>query len=405
MDLVSKGGCDTVNGQSNSYEEYLEQYYFQDDRTVSVFEYTKRAVHKMDQILSSLEFETCDAELIYRYLTRETAPVSFCDYLKRYIYIRAELEEPFETIPDSVYTEIIRNAFFENHMVYSVQPSKKSASGIIHGWLTRESIQRKTAFLLGFGLRMEDADVTDFLTKSLKETDFDFYDPEETIYWYCLHHHLPYAAARQLLEEYENQEERSEAEEDYLQSVALSPKVCLWEESTLKEYLRYLKSNRSVGEETAFCEFKKLYDRTGALCRKGGDGFSYEIESEFCCGIPRDSSGNLQKISESSLEKVFLRNKMSRQRMNRLLRREQRVDRFDLITFLFYIYSRKPGNPDQRRDEFIREANEILMKCHMAGLYFANPYEAFVTMCLMTDDPLTTYGDVWEMAYRKNMAV
>ena len=129
-----KGGYDTVSRrQSNSYEEYLEQYYFHDDRTVSVFEYTKRAVRRMDEILSSLVFETCDAELIYRYLTRETAPVPFCDYLKRYIYIRGELEEPFEEIPDSVYAEMIRNAFFENHMVYSLQPTKKSTAGIIHG--------------------------------------------------------------------------------------------------------------------------------------------------------------------------------------------------------------------------------------------------------------------------------
>lgn len=29
--------------RTNSYEEYLDQYYFQDDRTVSAFEYTKLA--------------------------------------------------------------------------------------------------------------------------------------------------------------------------------------------------------------------------------------------------------------------------------------------------------------------------------------------------------------------------
>ncbi len=386
----------------DNYEEYLNQYYFQDDRTVSIFKYTKRAIQKMDQILSALEFETCDAQLIYRYLTRETTAIPFSVYLKRYIYIRAELEEPFDSIPDSVYVEIIRNAFFENHMVFSFQPSQKRSTGIIRGWLTRESVQRKTVFLLGFGLRMDDRDVTDFLTKCLKETDFDFYDPAETIYWYCLHHHLSFDAAKRLLEEAERDKETPKADKDYLNSVSMSPKLCLWEEHTLRDYLRYLKGNRPEGEETAFREFKKLYDRVAALCAKSGSGLSYEIENVFGCGIPKDPAGNLKPISESSLEKAFLRHKMSRQRMNMLLGRKRPVNRFDLITFLFYLYSKKEGSPDRRRDDFIREANAILMECHMAGLYFANPYEAFVTMCLMADEPLGTFQDVWEMSYGKN---
>lgn len=386
----------------NNYEEYLNQYYFQDDRTVSTFEYTKRAIQRMDQILSALEFEACDAQLIYCYLTRETMCIPFSAYLKRYIYIQAELEDSFDNIPDSVYVEIIRNAFFENHMVFSFQPTKKRTTGIIRGWLTRESAQRRTVFLLGFGLRMDDRDVTDFLTKCLKEADFDFYDPVETIYWYCLHHCFSFDAAKQLLEEFERDEEKPKTDKDYLNSVSLNPKLCLWEENTLREYLRYLKVNRFEGEETAFREFKKLYDRVGALCAKSGNGLSYEIENVFGCGIPRDSAGNLKRIAESSLKKPFLHHKMSRQRMNVLLRQERPVDRFDLITFLFYLYSKKEGLPDRRRDEFIREANGILTKCHMAELYFANPYEAFVTMCLMTDDPLGTFGDVWEMSYGKN---
>ncbi len=400
--IVREGKVQMKAAGLDNYEEYLNQYYFQDDRTVSVFEYTKRAIRRMDQILSSLEFETCDAQLIYRYLVRETTPIPFSAYLKRYIYIRTELEDAFESIPDSVYAEIIRNAFFENHMAFSFQPTRKKSSGIIRGWLTRESVQRKTVFLLGFGLRMDDRDVTDFLTKCLKEADFDFYDPTETVYWYCLHHHLSFDAANRLLEESAGDGEQPKADKDYLSSISMNPKLCLWEEDTLREYLRYLKVNRPEGEETAFCEFKRLYGRVAALCAKSGSGLSYEIENVFSCGIPRDPAGNLKRISESSLRKPFLYHKMSRQRMSMLLGRERPVNRFDLITFLFYLYSRKEGASDRRRDEFIREANSILTKCHMAGLYFANPYEAFVTMCLMTDEPLGTFGDVWEMSYEKN---
>ena len=389
------GGTEKIN----SYDEYLDRYSFRDDRTVGIFEYTKRAIRGMDQVLSSLEFEIRDAETIYRFLTEEVQTVPFCDYLKRYICTHAELEESFDTISDAIYEDMIHNAFFENHMVFSFQPSKKRARAIIHGWLTRESAHRKTVFLLGFGLGMDDRDVTDFLTRVLKEEDFDFTDPTETVFWYCFHFHYPYARSQDLLKEAEDADSEGWTSEDYMKSVSVDPKICLLDENTLKEYLVYLKHHRTDGQEKAFDWFQKLYYGVWELCTQKRAGISYEIETEFCCGIPRDSNGNLRKISESSLADLFHHHKMSRQRMNMLLRRERPVNRFDLITFLFYTYSRKEGLPDQRRDLFIKEINEILSDCRMAELYFDNPYAMFVTLCLMTDDPLTTYGDVWEMSY------
>ena len=184
----------------NSYEEYLERYSSQKNR-MEDFEFTKDALWRMDRALCSLEFEFRDAETIYHFLIQKARTIPFCEYLKRYIYVRAELDEPFETVPEAVYGEIIRNSFFEKHMVFSFQPSKKRTNALIHGWLTRETARRKTVFLLGFGLGMDDTDVTDFLTGVLGEEDFNFRDPVETVYWYCMHYHQPYAKAQELLEE------------------------------------------------------------------------------------------------------------------------------------------------------------------------------------------------------------
>mgnify|MGYP007069636268 FL=1 len=39
--------------------------------------------------------------------------VSFGDHLKRYIYERAELEEPFSEVPQEVYKEIVVDSFKE----------------------------------------------------------------------------------------------------------------------------------------------------------------------------------------------------------------------------------------------------------------------------------------------------
>ena len=35
----------------------------------------------------------------------------------------------------------------------------------------------------------------------------------------------------------------------------------------------------------------------------------------------------------------------------------------------------------------------------MDPLYVANPFESFVMMCMLTDDPLGSFADVWELSY------
>ena len=63
-------------------------------------------------------------------------------------------------------------------------------------------MKRETVFLLGFGLRMSTEDVSDFLTRVLREQDFDFHNPEEVIYWYCYRNHLGYYKAEEYKETY-----------------------------------------------------------------------------------------------------------------------------------------------------------------------------------------------------------
>ena len=62
---------------------------------VQDYEFTRRAAQRFRQVVSLDIFEEEDADEIFHYLYKEMELVSFCDHLKRYIYERAELEEPF----------------------------------------------------------------------------------------------------------------------------------------------------------------------------------------------------------------------------------------------------------------------------------------------------------------------
>lgn len=77
------------------------------DATVRDYDFTRRAVQKMNRAVESQDFENMDTKVIFRHLFHEMEMVSFKDYLKRYIYERAEIQEPFRTVPDEVYREVL----------------------------------------------------------------------------------------------------------------------------------------------------------------------------------------------------------------------------------------------------------------------------------------------------------
>lgn len=63
---------------------------------VQDFEFTRKAAQRFRQVVSLDSFEDEDADVIFNYLYKEMKLVSFGDHLKRYIYERAELDEPFQ---------------------------------------------------------------------------------------------------------------------------------------------------------------------------------------------------------------------------------------------------------------------------------------------------------------------
>ena len=95
------------------------------ESTIRDFDYTKRAIRGMHRIVNSEEFQDMDSEAIFKYLYRGMEIVSFKDYLKRYLYERAGIREKFSEIDDSIYREIINDAFDENGAPHSFNPTTK----------------------------------------------------------------------------------------------------------------------------------------------------------------------------------------------------------------------------------------------------------------------------------------
>ena len=370
---------------------------------VQDYEFTRRAAQRFRQVVSLDSFEDEDSDVIFHYLYKEMELVSFGDHLKRYIYERAELEEPFSEVPQEVYKEIILDSFKETYTPKSMNPTSTKLSALVNNWLNQASVKRETVFLLGFGLKMTAEDVSDFLTR------------------YCYSTQQGYHKAEELKKKYET---LSPVEMDNTQ-VLYGNSLCLDTEEKLIDYLAKLKAKRvdPISEKSqAFQEFTRLLYHAKQIIaglyqhdeeEKGGDKVwtaeritPSDVEKVICSGIPINKMGNLKKMSASILAKHFSQKRFSRQRITNILSHKLPVERFDLITLGFFIVSQEmeDDDPFNRYKNFLDEIQDILLRCGMGEIYIVNPYECFLLMCLLTDCPLAVFSEIWEKSYEEGEA-
>ena len=129
-----------------------------------------------------------------------------------------------------------------------------------------------------------------------------------------------------------------------------------------------------------------------------------DLEHIICSAIPVDRHGNLTPSKASKLNAQFAGKRFSRQHISDILAGKSEVTRFDLITLNFFVYSQTLDNypnAKARYMSFIESTNRLLDQCLLGELYISNPYECFVLMCVLSEEPMGTYADVWELSYEQ----
>ena len=427
------------------------------DNELRDFEFTQAAWESLYDAVDATEFQHQDAQMIYDSLRHRLRFISFGDYLKRYIYIKAGLTEAFGDVDIKVYQQIIKSSFEDNCTPQSFTPTTAKLSALSKNWLTQQTVKRNVVFLLGFGLNMSVEDVNLFLTKALREHEINPKDPFEAICWYCYKNGYNYLKFESLWERYNSTPANSPyipfGDGERTISIRSNMYSVSDDESKFIAHLSKLKTtgNLSMMSETARSCFNKLYDEAREIIAqiynkteeenhaqalaeyqqklsRNDRLYDYEkleriesfrqnrkvykkediTESDFehiiCAAIPTDRHGNLTPSKISKLNEQFAGRRFSRQRIGEILSGKSEINRFDLITLNFFIFSNKLRNYPkavQRYTAFLESTNKILQSCFMGGLYIQNPYECFVLMCILSRDPLGTYADVWELSYEK----
>ena len=413
-------------------------------------DFTVRAKESFLEAVKDPYFRDRDCDVIFDLLRSGMRIVPFGDYLKRYIYRKAELRGNYAEIPVSVYQEIICEEFRDRQVPCSFTPSSLRLRNAAKNWLEQQAVNRQVVLLLGFGLGMDAGDVDMFLTKALQEYGLDAKDPFEALCLYCYRNRLGYPKFEEMWEAFRaagDGESPAAAGSGNLEStVRFREKLSgVSGEAELFMFLDSLPGARRQGV-SARQAFDRLYGKAREIVAgimtaaeadtaeknagRIGEALSREdrlydfqkvqriagerekravytreqvtpadLESVILSAVPKDSHGNLASLKGSALEKQFLGKRLSRQRLAEILAGEAPVTRYDLLTLLFFNFSQEDTGPKERYLSFLREANRTLEECGFGPVYVANPYECFLLLCLLAGDPLGTYADVWELSY------
>lgn len=404
-------------------------------------EYTRKAGRDIQSLVRRRDFSENDSRMILRYLRSQSEIIPFGQYLKRYIYQRFGRKYGLGKDDDAAYRDFLKTAFSRTNTPKSFHRSSTTLGALINGWLSAASVSRETVFLLGFALKMPVEDVSMFLTKAICEQDFNLNDPEEVIYWHCYRNRLPAMYAREMMEAYNHSDvlpvlDPGEAAADVRLKMPGDQEAFLlpdgptlvnrmnllkgrMSEKEILDYLSTLKAQKKLNRysRTAYNCFVSLMERAKSQIQdlnaeedlyvfgKVQDRKTVkeaEIEKILYSGVPVDEKGNLLNSSFSSLGKGFAKHRLSRQRMSRLLSGKAAVTRYDLLTLLFLNFVLKDEEePIPRYKHFVKNADAILEYCYMGRLNISNLYEAFLLVCLLTEDPLNAFSEVWEQSYQE----
>lgn len=421
-------------------------------------EFTDNAKGSFNNVVNDTHFyENDDARLIYEQLEKNLHAIPFCNYLKRYIYKKAGMTGNFLEIPLDEYRFIIRESFRDNDTPASFTPTSAKLSALTKNWLTQQTVRRDVVLLLGFGLSMRVEDVNEFLTKGIKEPEINFKNPFEILCHYCYKNRLGFKRFWYLWNLF-CETPADESGTDLLLSeqtanIHLSVDN-IQDETTLVSYLLKLKNDRNqpVFSVTARRYFDMLYtnacrliadlynaaeeerharelekyrdalyrndrlynfEKSDRITQKQNNRRIYraeditesDIEHVMYAAVPMDHHGNLIPTKTSRLKEQFQGKRLHRQHLHEILTGAAGIDRFDLITLNFFIYSQKVDeipSAEERLNCFTVSTDTILQSCSMGKLYIANPYECFLQMCMLSEEPLATFADVWELSYQNN---
>ena len=423
------------------------------EEMIPELDFTRRAMDTFYDAVDDPYFRDQDPDVIYATLKDKVQIVSFGDFLKRYIYEKTGMSGNYKEIPVTEYRDIICDEFAERQTPASFTPTTARLRNLAKNWLDQRTVNRTLVLLLGFGLGMSADDVNMFLTKALKEQRLNAKDPFEVICWYCYTYGCSYVKFEQLWNEYRRTGGMERDRHPLLDATSEFKRrmISVTDENQLMNYLKDLPIAPGTTRQSVMArrQFDALYAKTrewvadvltgieenesrvrrdrmeeklnrddryydfekremlekadrGSRRYHGTEIGAAQVEQVAFAAIPKDKNGNMLPMKASTLNSQFSGARLNRQHLGDILSGKGPITRYDLITLSFFAFLRDAGEEGpalKRYSAFIETTNEILEKSDMGPMYPVNPYESFIMMCILSEDPIGSFSDVWELSY------
>ena len=326
-------------------------------------------------------------------------------------------------------------------------PEKLEKQGYQFMHSTKESVTaRNIAFHLAFALGMDTVLLKNILLKCLLQQVFNPKNHKECIFWYCLDNKISYGQMRSDYLDYYNSDAFDEKYRNSVEKgIANTPtqmleadirKVMAKSRESFLRYLWRLKYTEKLIAEKQITEFGKVPgervlkrgtpsdvywenichfvdEEDPSIAEKLRTEGEYPLVEEYEARFPEIWEQRRKECYEKNqdplldmdiLKELFSGIDYSKRGIDN--RKLKSVDpaRTEIIATQFIARcTRGPARDLSRirlRKDFLKEVNEDLVDSGLRMFYLGSPFELFITLCFLHEDPFSYFMASWEAAVR-----
>lgn len=371
---------------------------------------------------------------------------TFGDYLFSFIYDHTESLKKYESydkVPFESIWKCITKSFKQNNMkgIGTINKNANTPLAVYHEkskhfdkLCFNES--RESVFLFALGLRMTTDQVSELLTKMLLQSDFDPKDPKEVIIYWSLKSRndqdSPYTLMLKWEKEYErirkgiSQYEINRYEKNDTDIIFKNQLLNIKDDTMFGNYLRTLVYNNNINRcrgkqrtiQEVFKGFVMDIQRINKLVQEDEYVYlGYEKLANWLVLYRREISEKYQGpiLPDDVLKTLFstgIGNRIisfKKDYINDRINGNVTISRKDILIAkaVVYFHEIKMDKEEGREYElsknmlwvdFSKDVDGYFELCRMQPFYLRNPFEYFLVICLLQNEPLDYFMANWERA-------
>ena len=266
---------------------------------------------------------------------------------------------------------------------------------------------RESMFAFAFALQMTPTETSELFHKVYLDRAFDYRNPKEIIYYFCLNNKKSWQDAIRLINSIEDIKEDSG---DYtVYTVQIKNDIdLLSDESALLDYIETHGHNLYKKNVSAQKIKEKLLKEANELAQEeekqsglsdefyGSDRKSLSYTYESIIGISVSGSKGTKTLFKNARLPKEIKNRFPE--VNTLTKKDPTYEEFRKLIILLESYSFwiKTQRTEKLIDieDYISELNAYLDEGGLPLMYYGNPYDWLFLYCTLSDGPLDTFREI-----------